>query len=160
MTVSVTQIWGSLAPQAPAVVQSAAPAPATCQRRGGFLERVKLPSFSGSVEDYGEFRAQFIVLCRGENYTDVIELAQLSQKLPKEAAALLVGLTSPAVVWSRLDKTYRNKEVQVLAALKRLRSHKSCKTTPQDRVVELAIAVQHCMTVLQALDKENAFLQD
>ena len=136
------------------------PAPAVCQRRGGFLERVRLPAFSGSIEDYGKFKVQFVELCLGENYTNMIELSQLRQKLPKEAVALLVGLTSPAVAWSRLDETYGNQEMQVLAALKRLRTHKPSKTAPQDRVVELAIAVQRCMTVLRALGKENAFLQD
>ena len=133
---------------------------ATCQRRGGFLERVKLPAFSGSIEDYGEFSVQFKELCRGENYTDVIELAQLRQKLPREATSLIVGLATPSAAWSRLDETYGNQEMQTLAALKRLRNLKLGKTTPHDRVVELANGVQRCMNVLTALDRKDALLHD
>ena len=114
-------IRGSLA--RPTEVPVAAPVrdAGRCQRGGGFLERVKLPQFSGSVEDYGEFKCQFQELCRGESYTGVIELAQLRQKLPKDAVALLVGLVSPEAAWSRLDETYGNVDLQVFAALKRLR---------------------------------------
>ena len=82
---------------------------------------MKLPQFSGSVEDYGEFKCQFRELCSGENYTGVIELAQLRTKLPRDAVALLVGLVSPEAAWARLDETYGNEDLQVFAALKRLR---------------------------------------
>ena len=132
----------------------------TCQRRGGFLERVKLPQFTGSVEDYGEFKCQFRELCSGESYTSVIELAQLRQKLPRDAVALLVGLVSPEAAWARLDETYGNVDLQVIAALKRLRSFKPSKSAVQGQVVELAIAVQRCLTVLRALDREQDFLVD
>ena len=131
-----------------------------CQRSGGFLERVRLPQFSGSVEDYGEFKGQFRELCRGESYTSVIELAQLRQKLPKDEVALLVGLVSPEAAWARLDETYGNEDLQVFAAIKRLRAFKPSKTAAQGQVVELAIAVQRCLTVLRALSREQDFLAD
>ena len=131
-----------------------------CQRRGGFLERVKLPQFTGSVEDYGEFKCQFRELCSGESYTSVVELAQLRQKLPKDAVALLVGLVSPEAAWARLDETYGNVDLQVFAALKRLRAFKPSKTAVQGQVVELAIAVQRCLTVLRSLEREQDFLID
>ena len=132
----------------------------SCQRKGGFLERVRLPHFSGLVEDYGEFKCQFQELCRGESYTGIIELAQLRQKLPKEAVALLVGLATPESAWARLDETYGNQDLQVFAALKRLQSFKASKTAAQGQVVELAIAVQRCLTVLRALSREQDFLMD
>ena len=146
----------------PAEATVAAPSKDTgrCQRSGGFLERVRLPQFSGSVEDYGEFKGQFQELCRGESYTSVIELAQLRQKLPKDAVALLVGLVSPEAAWARLDETYGNEDLQVFAAIKRLRAFKPSKTAVQGQVVELAIAVQRCLTVLRALSREQDFLVD
>ena len=121
---------------------------------------MRLPHFSGSVEDYGEFKGQFQELCRGESYTSVIELAQLRQKLPKDAVALLVGLVSPETAWARLDETYGNEDLQVFAAIKRLRAFKPSKTAVQGQVVELAIAVQRCLTVLRALSREQDFLAD
>ena len=153
-------IRGSLARPAGVPVAAQVVDVGRCQRGGGFLERVKLPQFSGSVEDYGEFKCQFQELCRGENYTRVIELAQLRQKLPKDAVALLVGLVSPDAAWARLDETYGNVDLQVFAALKRLRAFKPSKTAVQGQVVELAIAVQRCLTVLRALSREQDFLSD
>ena len=101
-------IRGSLARPAEVPVTGAVAEVGRCQRGGGFLERVKLPTFSGSIEDYGEFKCQFKELCRGEQYTGVIELAQLRQKLPKDAVALLVGLVTPDAAWARLDESYGN----------------------------------------------------
>ena len=156
----VGSVRGSLA--RPAEVPVAAPTgePVRCLRGGGFLERVKLPQFSGSIEDYGEFKCQFQELCRGEQYTGVIELAQLRQKLPKDAVALLVGLVTPDAAWARLDESYGNVDLQVFAALKRLRAFRPSKTAVQGQVVELAIAVQRCLTVLRALSREQDFLFD
>ena len=74
----VAAVWRLVASAPNPGVSVGGPSPAACQRRGGFLERVKLPTFSGSVKDYGEFKAQFRELCQGE---------------PKDAVALLVGLT-------------------------------------------------------------------
>ena len=160
VTAKTTAIQGRLARRESVPVTTQNSAPTTCQRRGGFLERVKLPVFSGSVEDFGEFKTQFQELCRGESFTGVVELAQLRQKLPKDAAALLTGLTTPDEAWDRLDETYGNVDLQALEALKRLRSFKATKSAPHDQVVEIAVAVQRCVTVLRALDRELDFLMD
>ena len=132
----------------------------SCARRGGFLERVKLPTFSGSIEDYAEYKTHFQELCRGEAYTDVIILAQMRQKLPKEALTLIYGLSTPAEAWARLDESYGNTDMQALAALKRLRNFKSGKSSNYDQVVDIANAVQRCVTILRALEREDEFLRD
>ena len=134
--------------------------PHSCHKKGGYLERVKLPTFSGSIEDFGEFKTQFQELCRGESFTGVIELAQLRQKLPKDAVGMLRGLTTPEEAWGRLDEMYGNVDLQVLEALKRLRSLKVTKSAPHEQVVEVAMAVQRCVTVLKALDRETDMLAD
>ena len=43
-------------------------------------------------------------MCCGKSYANVIELAQLQQKLPKEAVDILRGLTTPSSTWARLDE--------------------------------------------------------
>ena len=144
-------------------VPAATPAtsePEGCSRRGGFLERVKLPMFSGAIEDYGEYKSQFKELCRGESYTDVIVLAQMRQKLPKEALSLIYGIGTSGEAWARLDETYGNTDLQVLAALKRLRNFKVGKSSAHDQVVEVANAVQRCVTILKALGREEDLLMD
>ena len=155
----LSDIKGSGAPPArpvrPVITESQG-----CARRGGFLERVRLPMFTGSIEDYTEYKTQFQELCRGEAYTDVIILAQMRQKLPKEALTLIYGLSTPAEAWARLDESYGNTDMQVLAALKRLRGFKSGKASTYDQVVDVANAVQRCVTILRALEREDDFLRD
>ena len=150
------QVWKSSAQQAAAV----APSRISCHRTGGFLERVKLPTFTGHQEDYGEFKIQFLEMCRGEAYSAVIELAQLRQKLPKEALGLLVGLTDPSAAWKRLDERYGNREMSVIVALKRLKAFRPGKTASYDQIMEIAVAVQRCHTVLLALGKEKELIRD
>ena len=126
-------------------------APASCSHRGGYVEKVKLPTYSGNIEDYAEFKSQFQQLCKGEGYSSVIELAQLRPKLPREAAAAIVGITSPEKVWERLDELYGNREMSVITALKRLRNFKSSKTPAHEQVIELVTAVQRCQAVMEGL---------
>ena len=45
--------------------------------RTGFLEKVPLPSFSGVLGEYPDFKGQFRELAQSDGYTNVIELAQL-----------------------------------------------------------------------------------
>ena len=68
---------GSLARVTPPPVHSAPSEAGGYPQRGGFLERVKLPTFSGAIEDYGEFKCHFQELCKGETYSHVMEIAQL-----------------------------------------------------------------------------------
>ena len=87
-------------------------------------------------------------------------MAQLRQKLPREAVAILIGLTAPVAAWARLDERYGNREMSVIAALKRLKGFKSSKATAHDKVMEIATAVQRCSTVLAALGQEKELLRD
>ena len=97
---------------------------------------------------------------RASTTRTVIELAQLRQKLPRDALSILSGLSDLKTAWARLDESYGNTNMQVLAALKRLRSFKTSKTAAHDQVVEMATAVQRCVTVLTALSRLEDFLRD
>ena len=60
----------------PSAVPVLTPAtPVVCGTRAvGHLERVKLPFFSGRIEEYADFKLQFQELCGGERYPGIIEL--------------------------------------------------------------------------------------
>ena len=128
----------------PAAVDPALP------RGTGHLERVKLPQFSGRPEEYAEFKSQFKQLCGGERYPAIIELTQLRQKIPKEAAAALTGLTRPDQAWECLDELYGNREAAILTAVQRLRGFRSTKSQPCNQIVEVVRAVQRCKTILES----------
>ena len=101
--------------------------------RRGHVEKVKLPTFSGRQEDFPEFRNQFRELCKGEQYTPVLEMAQLKQKLPREALAAIGGLQCPEISWKRLEEVYGNREILIMSAIKNLRDFKSSKPAPHEQ---------------------------
>ena len=80
--------------------------------------------------------------------------------MPKEALNLICSLSTPQGAWARLDETFGNTDMQVLAALKRLRGFKVSKAAGHDQVIEVANAVQRCVTVLCALHREEDLLWD
>ena len=92
--------------EANARIAAADPTPSReTSRTRGHVEKVKLPTFSGRHEDFAEFQVQFQQLCRGEGYTDCLEMAQLRHKLPKEALAVIGGVVSPPLAWKRLKNS-------------------------------------------------------
>ena len=129
-------------------------------RRYGHVEKVRLPQFSGKLEDFSEFKVQFRELCRGEGYTPVVELAQMKLKLPREAITAIAGLQCPSEAWKRLEEVYGNRELSILSSLKRLREFKSSKTPPHEQVIELASALQRCRTELSNLDAVQELMGD
>ena len=131
-----------------------------CRSQTGHVEKVRLPVFNGQVEDYGDFKAQFRQLCSGEKYPEVIELAQLRAKLPREGVAAIAGLEEVAEAWRRLDEIFGNKKVCLISALGKLRAFKSTKSNSHDRVLELVTAVQKCRTTMKTLGAEREFFAD
>ena len=121
-------------------------------RSRGHVEKVKLPTFSGKQEDFSEFRSQFRELCRGEQYTPILEMAQLKQKLPREALAAIGGLQCPELSWKRLEEVYGNREILIMSAIKNLRDFRSSKSAPHEQLIELAMAVQKCTTELNNIN--------
>ena len=129
-------------------------------RSWGHVEKVKLPTFSGKQEDFSEFRNQFRELCRGEQYTPILEMAQLKQKLPREALAAIGGLQCPELSWKRLEEVYGNREILIMSAVKNLRDFRSSKSAPHEQLIELAMAVQKCTTELNNIDAIDDLLGD
>ena len=132
----------------------------SCNRSAGHVEKVKLPTFTGKQEDFAEFKSQFRELCRGERYTPILEMAQLRQKLPKEALAAISGLQCPELAWVRMEEVYGNREMSILSALKTLRDFRATKSAAHEQVIELAMAVQKCVTELSNVDAVVELVSD
>ena len=60
-----------------------------------------------------------------KKYPAIIELTQLRQKVPRDAATALVGLKLPEQAWERLDEMYGNREAAILSCIRQLRGFKS-----------------------------------
>ena len=132
----------------------------SCRHSRGHLEKVKLPMFSGKQEEFSEFRNQFRELCRGEQYTPILEMAQLKMKLPREALTMISGIQCPDAAWLKLEELYGNRELSIMSALKNLRDFKSSKQVPHEQVIEIAMAVQKCRTELNNIGAIKELLGD
>merc|ERR1711951_281842 len=66
-----------------------------------FLERTKLPTYSGKVEEWPDFSKQWKELTKNEGFPEVIALSKLRDSLPAEGKDLLIGVESLDIAWSK-----------------------------------------------------------
>ena len=87
-------------------------------------------------------------------------MAQLRLKLPKEALADNCRTPVPEKAWKRLEEQYGNRELSILSALKNLREFKPSKSASHEVMIELASAVQKCVTMLGNVKALDDLLSD
>ena len=87
-------------------------------------------------------------------------MAQLKLKLPREALSAIAGLQCPDEAWKRLEELYGNQELSILSAVKNLREFRTTKTAANEQVIELAMAMQKCLTELKNIDAVGDLLGD
>ena len=122
------------------------------------LERVQLPVFSGQMAEYPEFRGTFRELAAG--YSDILELAQLRNKLHREGKAVIDGILDIKVAWQLLDERFGNEEVALISTLRTMQEFRTTKSTGPGMIEELATAVQRCTATLARLGRSEEFLHD
>lgn len=92
------------------------------------LEKVKLPSFSGTLEDYTEFKFQFHELCNLEHVPEVMQLAQLRTKIPATVMAMLVGIKDLNKAWKTPDDQFGDTHLAIISAISWLQAFKPSST--------------------------------
>ena len=121
-------------------------------RRGiSRLERISLPRFSGRLEEYADFKRVFQELTQSEAYPDCFMLTQMRERLPKEAVALLAGVTCVATAWKQLDRRFGNREQAIMQAKHRLWCVKVGNGAAFEQLENLRIAVQIATAHLEAV---------
>ena len=125
-----------------------------------FLEKVQLPTFSGQVGDYPDFKGQFRELAANDGYTSVIELAQLRRKLTVEARSVVEGVMNVEEAWTMLDDRYGNAEVAVITTLQTLQRFRTTKSSWHEVIQELFSAVQRCLATLSRLGRAEELFSD
>ena len=135
-------------------------APRSTPVRRGQLERVKLPSFSGKIEDWPDFRATFKELVGAEGYEPIIELTQLRSRLPHKVAELLQGIRDPVLAWERLDEKFGDQSQVIIATMNKLHSTQLPKGSQAVQVEALATAIQRARTILASIGAERDLFSD
>ena len=125
--------------------------------RQSHLERIKLSPFSGSVEDWPEFKRVFRDLVASARYTDSCYLQQLRAQIPAVACSLIAGVTSVSEAWELLDERYGDMRIGILTVQKRL-THLSLRRGPNhEQLEELVVEVRRASATLTAVGAPEAF---
>ena len=67
-----------------------------------YIEKLKIPTFSGKLEEWPEFRATFVDMM--ENVPESAKLQYLKSNLPAKDVSQISGLTTLAEAWERLER--------------------------------------------------------
>jgi hypothetical protein len=112
----------SLAPTVTSTTPTVAP---TQPQRTAHMEYRHLPrldtlSFSGGVEDWPEFRRDW--LARYGNLREDVQIQYLKPALPQKDHAKIAAVTTMTECWTRLEKTYGDRTLNIVTVKNNLRS--------------------------------------
>ena len=124
-----------------------------------FLERTKLPIFSGKVEEWPDFAKQWKELTKDEGFPDVIALSKLRDCIPMEGKELLVGVESLTEAWERLARRFGDRKIGILTVQKRLNTL-VLNGEDYDKIEKLAREVDRAQNLLRSLGAPNQLTQD
>ena len=105
------------------------------------LKRMELPQFSGSIEDYLEFRETWHLLVAETYQNPSLYLLQLKNHIPKEAKNMLRGVTVVEEAWAVLDSHYGDKNAAVATVTANLRHLKVSGTASHEKLESVAQGV-------------------
>ena len=129
--------------------------------RAGFIEKAKIPNFSGKLEEYPDFKHQFCDLTLNCGHPPSALLQQLRDKVPQEARAELVGAKTLAEAWETLDERYGDMDMTSKMVKDRLHALRLDPQQPQhDNVIALVNAVKHAIKLLDPQQQEATLSAD
>ena len=124
-----------------------------------FLERTKLPIFTGKVEEFPDFAKQFKELTQDEGYPGAILLSKLRESVPKDGKDLLVGVQDMNIAWDRLEKRYGNRKIAILTIQSRL-AKVFLTGEDHERVEKLSGEVDRAVNLLRPLGALDSLTRD
>ena len=114
-----------------------------------YIEKLKLPVFSGKVEDWPEFRAIFMDMM--SNVPETAKIQYLKSNLPAKDVRQISGLTTLADAWERLERTYGNVQLNIITVKGNLEKFQSNASQDHRRVMDVFEAVERAVTQLTRL---------
>ena len=115
-----------------------------------FLEKLKVPTFSGRVEDWPEFRSVWKDLLA--RYPDTVQVQHIKTHVPAGDARRIAGVKTMEEVWKRLEKIYGDTQLNILTVKTNLESLVPKSNEGYKRVMEIFEAVETATTQLDNLD--------
>ena len=128
-------------------------------RPRSYIEKIKLPTFSGKLEAWPDFLKTWSDITAPEKMTNAVELLCLRQHVPKEAVELLDGVQDMETAWSRLKRKYGDKDLMILHVTRRL-SGVSLTGPHYEQVEKLAMECERAVTLLNHFQAETLLQND
>ena len=129
------------------------------ERPRSFIEKIKLPTYSGQLEAWPDFLKAWSDITAPERMTDAVELLCLRQHIPQEARDLLDGVQDMETAWSRLKRKYGDRDLIILHVTKRLNSI-NLSVQSYEQVEKLALECERAVTLLKYFNAESLLLND
>ena len=114
-----------------------------------YIEKLKLPTFSGKLEEWPEFRAIFVDMM--ENVPESAKLQYLRANIPAKDVSQIAGLTTLAEAWERLERTYGNVQLNIITVKGNLEKFHPSSNQDHKKVMEVFEAVERSVTQLTRL---------
>jgi len=115
-----------------------------------FLEKLKVPTFSGRVEDWPEFRSVWKDMLA--TYPDSIQVQHIKTHIPAGDARRVAGVKTMVEIWRRLEKIYGDTQLNILTVKSNLENLVPKAVESYKRVMEVFEAVETAATQLANLD--------
>ena len=114
-----------------------------------YIEKLKLPTFSGKLEEWPEFRAIFVDMM--ENVRGSAKLQYLRANIPAKDVSQIAGLTTLAEAWERLERTYGNVQLNIITVKGNLERYVPSSGQDHKKVIDVFEAVERSITQLTRL---------
>ena len=122
------------------------------------LPRLDALSFSGRVEDWPEFRRDW--LARYGNLREDVQIQYLKPALPQKDQAKVATVTSMADCWTRLEKTYGDRTLNIVTVKNNLRSCQPKGGQRWEKVSDLPEQIEKAVMQLRVLNAEASLAED
>ena len=121
----------------------------------GFLEKLKIPVFTGDDLEYAEFKTLFTKIFKPLLLDDAIVMQYLRDSIPKDIRYVLEGAQTLDIIWSRLDEKYGKKINSVVLIIDRLFALDLSKGRHFEKIEKLAYAIDSAEHLLSSLDSKG-----
>ena len=124
-----------------------------------YFDKLPLPTFSGKLTEYANFKAQFQSLTQLSQYPEVMLMEHLKRSIPSQHHHLIEGSSRISEAWKRLDEKYADKitaSIMVQESLVNL----DLKGKEFEKIERLQDEIQRALRLLDSMGARKLLTDD
>ena len=122
------------------------------------LPRLVDLKFSGRIEDWPEFRRDW--RARYGKLADDVQIQYLKPALPSKDQAKVAAVSSMTECWKRLEKTYGDRNLNIVTVKHNLRGYQPKGTHRWEKAIDLHECIEKAVTQLDVLEAVSSLSHD